>query len=137
MRPLVGLRRAACARCTGAVALEVEDAVAYGPQLDPLPAAVSVGILVGAFLFRRKIDSAIAARERADAARVELKRARVAILSGEYTGDIAQQEREAEALARQAEDARTITIAGLNVRVMVPLPLGAPAPGATLSLIHI
>lgn len=107
-----------------------EDAASYAPQLDPVPAGVSLGILIGAGLLRRKINGAIAARERSEAALAELKRARVAVLSGEYdSGDLARLEVDAKALARAAEDARTITIAGVQTRVMVPLPLGSAAPG--------
>lgn len=120
--------RAAAARGL-ATALEVEDAATFAPQLDPVPAAVSAGILVGAALFRRKVNGAIAARERSEEAAAALQRARVGALSGEFDGDLALLEAEVKALALKAEDARTISIAGLNARVMVPLPLGSAAPG--------
>jgi len=138
MRSLVGgaLTRRALGAC--AFRMDVEDIVAYGPQLDVVPAAVSAGILVGAALFRAKIEYAIAARRRAEKAVAILKLAKqqqaIAKLTtggtGEIVLDLAQQEAETEALVREAEAARSVSVGGLfNLRVMVPLPLGSPAPG--------
>jgi hypothetical protein len=141
MRLLVGsaLARRALVNTGYAFRMDVEDlAAVYGPQLDVVPAAVSAGILAGAALFRAKIDAAIAARQRAEQAVAALnlaKQARaIAGLTGgtigEADGDLAQQEADAEALVRAAEAARTVSIGSLgSVRVMLPLPLGSPAPG--------
>jgi hypothetical protein len=139
MRSLVGsaLARRVLVNTGCAFRMDAEDLTVYGPQLDIVPAAVSAGILAGAALFRAKIDGAIAARQRAEQAVTALKLAKqaraIAMMTGgtigEADGDLAQQEADAEALVRAAEAARTVSIGGLNLRVMVPLPLGSPAPG--------
>jgi len=101
----------------------------YGPELDLEPAVASIGILVGAALLRLKINGAIAARERAEQAKRELQASRVQALSGDADVDLSMSEAVVERLVQEAEEARTIRILGLPMRVMVPLPLGSPAPG--------
>jgi hypothetical protein len=133
MRPLVGSTarlRVAARALARSPRMDLEDA-AYGPQLDPVPAAVSIFILCGATLMRLKIDGAIAARVRSDEAALAVKQARVAMISGNYDGDLDSLESEASALAAAAEEARTISIIGLSLRFMVPLPLGSPAPSSS------
>jgi hypothetical protein len=112
--------------------MELQPEEPFGAQLDPVPAAVSLFILLGAYAMRAKIDGASAARAQSEAAARALKAARVAAMSNTFEGDIALLEADVAACARRAEEARTISLAGLNLRFMVPLPLGAPAPGVDL-----
>mmetsp|Transcript_12919 Transcript_12919/g.33652 ORF Transcript_12919/g.33652 Transcript_12919/m.33652 type:complete len:204 (+) Transcript_12919:24-635(+) len=128
LRPVALGRAVAAPRGSGVMS----DPVVFEPHLDPSAGIVAVVILTGALALRLKIDGAIAAREAADAARAKLQAARVSALEG--SSDAAQLERLVDVVQQvdvEAERARTINVLGLGLRFMVPLPLGARAPGAT------
>lgn len=104
---------------------EGPDPSQLGARLDPLPAVTCATILLGALALRMKIQGAIAARDRAVDAKATLDAYRVAALSGTAVEDLQEREREVAALFEEAERARTLEVAGLRLRFMVPLPLGS------------
>lgn len=113
-------------------ALSMSEPPSFEPQLDAGAAVVASVILAGALAMRLKIDGAIAAREATEAARVELQAARVGALdgsSGVGVDDVERLDARVRQLELDAERARTISLFGLGLRFMVPLPLGARAPG--------